>query len=143
MKITVIGAGYVGLVTAACFAELGNQVMCVEKISSKLEKLCRGISPIYEPGLDEMLQKNIQENRIFFTDKIEEGVKFSDVIFICVGTPQSESGKADLSQVEEAARQIAINMDSYKLIIEKSTVPVNTHKWVKKTVKRYAKRYRV
>lgn len=140
MKITVIGAGYVGLVTAACFAELGNQVMCVEKISSKLEKLCRGISPIYEPGLDEMLQKNIQENRIFFTDKIEEGVKFSDVIFICVGTPQSESGKADLSQVEEAARQIAINMDSYKLIIEKSTVPVNTHKWVKKTVKRYAKK---
>lgn len=140
MKITVIGAGYVGLVTAACFAELGNQVMCVEKISSKLEKLCRGISPIYEPGLDETLQKNIQENRIFFTDKIEEGVKFSDVIFICVGTPQSESGKADLSQVEEAARQIAINMDSYKLIIEKSTVPVNTHKWVKKTVKRYAKK---
>lgn len=88
MKITVIGAGYVGLVTAACFAELGNQVMCVEKISSKLEKLCRGISPIYEPGLDEMLQKNIQENRIFFTDKIEEGVKFSDVIFICVGTSE-------------------------------------------------------
>lgn len=140
MKITVIGAGYVGLVTAACFAELGNQVMCVEKVSSKLEKLCRGISPIYEPGLDEMLQRNIRENRIFFTDRIEEGVRFSDIIFICVGTPQSETGKADLSQVEEAARQIAVNMDSYKLIIEKSTVPVNTHKWVKKTVKRYAKK---
>ncbi|MEJ5172901.1 MAG: UDP-glucose/GDP-mannose dehydrogenase family protein [Hydrogenothermaceae bacterium] len=139
MKITVIGAGYVGLVTAACFADLGNEVMCVEKISSKLEKLCRGISPIYEPGLDEMLQKNIKEGRIQFTDKIEEGVNFSDVIFICVGTPQSESGKADLSQVEEAARQIATYMDRYKLIIEKSTVPVNTHKWVKKTVKRYAK----
>ncbi|MCX7760647.1 MAG: UDP-glucose/GDP-mannose dehydrogenase family protein [Hydrogenothermaceae bacterium] len=139
MKITVIGAGYVGLVTAACFADLGNEVMCVEKVSSKLEKLCRGISPIYEPGLDEMLQKNIKEGRIHFTDKIEEGVNFSDVIFICVGTPQSESGKADLSQVEEAARQIATYMDRYKLIIEKSTVPVNTHKWVKKTVKRYAK----
>lgn len=140
MKITVIGAGYVGLVTAACFADLGNEVMCVEKVSSKLEKLCRGISPIYEPGLDEMLQKNIKEGRIHFTDKIEEGVNFSDVIFICVGTPQSESGKADLSQVEEAARQIATHMDRYKLIIEKSTVPVNTHKWVKKTVKRYAKK---
>ncbi|MEZ0323434.1 MAG: UDP-glucose/GDP-mannose dehydrogenase family protein [Hydrogenothermaceae bacterium] len=140
MKITVIGAGYVGLVTAACFADLGNEVMCVEKVPSKLEKLCRGISPIYEPGLDEMLQRNIKERRIHFTDKIEEGVNFSDVIFICVGTPQSESGKADLSQVEEASRQIAIHMDRYKLIIEKSTVPVNTHKWVKKTVKRYAKK---
>lgn len=140
MKITVIGAGYVGLVTAACFAELGNVVVCVEKVSSKLEKLCRGISPIYEPGLDEMLQRNIQESRISFTDKIEEGVAFSDVIFICVGTPQSEIGKADLSQVEEVSRQIAINMDRYKLIIEKSTVPVNTHKWVKRTVERYAKK---
>lgn len=140
MRITVIGAGYVGLVTAACFAELGNEVMCVEKVSSKLEKLCRGISPIYEPGLDQMLQQNIEKNRIFFTDKIEDGIRFSDVIFICVGTPQSETGKADLSQVEEAARQIAVNMDSYKLIIEKSTVPVNTHKWVKKTVKRYTKK---
>ncbi|WP_457640955.1 UDP-glucose dehydrogenase family protein [Persephonella sp.] len=139
MKITVIGAGYVGLVTAACFADLGNEVMCVEKVSSKLEKLCRGISPIYEPGLTEMLQKNIKEGRIHFTDKIEEGVNFADTIFLCVGTPQGEDGKADLSQVEEASRQIAYNMNSYKLIIEKSTVPVNTHQWVKKTVKRYLK----
>ncbi|WP_456384313.1 UDP-glucose dehydrogenase family protein [Persephonella sp.] len=139
MKITVIGAGYVGLVTAACFADLGNEVMCVEKVSSKLEKLCRGISPIYEPGLTEMLQKNIKEGRIHFTDKIKEGVDFADTIFLCVGTPQGEDGKADLSQVEEASRQIAQNMTDYKLIIEKSTVPVNTHQWVKKTVKRYIK----
>ncbi|WP_457623559.1 UDP-glucose dehydrogenase family protein [Persephonella sp.] len=139
MKITVIGAGYVGLVTAACFADIGNEVVCVEKVSSKLEKLCRGISPIYEPGLTEMLQRNIKEGRIQFTDKIEEGVEFSDVIFLCVGTPQGEDGKADLSQVEEASRQIAQSMESYKLIIEKSTVPVNTHQWVKKTVRRYIK----
>ena len=139
MKITVIGAGYVGLVTAACFADLGNEVMCVEKISSKLDKLCRGISPIYEPGLSEMLQKNIKEGKINFTDKIEEGVNFADIIFLCVGTPQGEDGKADLSQVEEASRQIAQNMENYKLIIEKSTVPVNTHQWVKKTIKRYIK----
>ncbi|MBK3332849.1 UDP-glucose/GDP-mannose dehydrogenase family protein [Persephonella atlantica] len=139
MKITVIGAGYVGLVTAACFADLGNEVLCVEKVSSKLEKLCRGISPIYEPGLTEMLQKNIKEGRIHFTDKIEEGVNFADTIFLCVGTPQGDDGKADLSQVEEASRQIAQHMTDYKLIIEKSTVPVNTHQWVKKTVKRYIK----
>ncbi len=140
MKITVIGAGYVGLVTAACFSELGNEVMCVEKITSKLEKLRKGESPIYEPGLEEMLKKNISEGRIHFTDDIKEGVSFADVIFICVGTPQSETGKADLSQVEEASRQIAENMDRYKLVIEKSTVPVNTHQWVKRTIERYIKK---
>jgi len=140
MKITVIGAGYVGLVTAACFAELGNEVMCVEKLEHKLEKLRKGESPIYEPGLEGLLKNNIKEGRIHFTSNIEEGVHFSDVIFICVGTPQSETGKADLSQVEEASRQIAEVMDRYKLIIEKSTVPVNTHQWVKKTVKRYARK---
>ncbi|RUM60287.1 MAG: nucleotide sugar dehydrogenase [Persephonella sp.] len=139
MKITVIGAGYVGLVTAACLSEVGHEVMCVEKLPSKLEILCRGMSPIYEPGLNELLQKNMNENRLFFTDKIEEGIKFSDVIFLCVGTPQGEDGKADLSQVEEAVRQIAENMDGYKLIVEKSTVPVNTHKRIEKTVKRYLK----
>ena len=137
LKITIIGAGYVGLVTGACLSEVGHEVMCVEKLPSKLEILCRGMSPIYEPGLNELLQKNINENRLFFTDKIEEGIKFSDVIFLCVGTPQGEDGKADLSQVEEAVRQIAENMDSYKLIVEKSTVPVNTHKKIEKTVKRY------
>lgn len=141
MKITVIGAGYVGLVTAACFAELGNELICVERIKSKLDSLNKGLSPIYEPGLSEILQNNIKEQKIKFTDRIEDGINFSDVIFLCVGTPQSKSGEADLSQVEEAAKQIAINMDSYKLIIEKSTVPVNTHQWVKKTIQRYAKKH--
>lgn len=140
MKITVIGAGYVGLVTAVCFAELGNDVLCVKKTSSNLEELKRGMSPIYEPGLSEMLQKNLDEGLIKFSTDMKEAVDFSEVIFICVGTPQSETGKADLSQVEEVSRQIAEHMGSYKLLIEKSTVPVNTHKLIKRTVERYLKK---
>ena len=140
MKITVIGAGYVGLVTAVGFADLGNEVICMDKMPSKLSKLSKGISPIYEPGLTELLQKQIKQGKIHFTDKIKEGINFSDVIFLCVGTPQGDTGKADLSQVEEASIDIAHNMNSYKLIIEKSTVPVNTHQWVKTVIKRYLKK---
>ncbi|WP_022851341.1 UDP-glucose dehydrogenase family protein [Limisalsivibrio acetivorans] len=138
MKLTVIGAGYVGLVTAACLADTGNEVMCIEKVSSKLETLRKGESPIYEPGLSEVLKKNISNGNITFSDNIDEGVRFAEAIFLCVGTPQSDTGKADLSQVEEAARQIASISDGYKLIIEKSTVPVNTHRRVKMTLNRYA-----
>jgi len=140
MKITVIGAGYVGLVTAVGFSDLGNEVICVDKIPSKLSKLSKGISPIYEPGLTELLQKQIKKGKIHFTDKIEEGVNFSDIIFLCVGTPQGDTGKADLSQVEEASIDLAHHMNSYKLIIEKSTVPVNTHQWVMTVIKRYLKK---
>lgn len=140
MKITVIGAGYVGLVTAVGFADLGNEIMCVDKMPSKLSKLSKGISPIYEPGLTELLQKQIGKGKIHFTDKIEDGITFSDIIFLCVGTPQSDDGKADLSQVEEASIDIAQNMNGYKLIIEKSTVPVNTHQWVKTVIKRNLKK---
>lgn len=140
MKITVIGAGYIGLVTAVGFADLGNEVICMDKMTSKLSKLSKGISPIYEPGLTELLQKQIKQGKIHFTDKIEEGVNFSDIIFLCVGTPQGDTGKADLSQVEEASIDIAHNMNSYKLIIEKSTVPVNTYQWVKTVIKRYLKK---
>ena len=140
MKITVIGAGYVGLVTAVGFADLGNEVICMDKMPSKLSKLSKGISPIYEPGLTELLQKQIKKGKIHFTDKIEEGVNFSDIIFLCVGTPNGDTGKADLSQVEEASIDIAHNMNSYKLIIEKSTVPVNTHQWVETVIKRYLKK---
>ena len=139
MKISVIGAGYVGLVTAACFSDIGNEVMCIEKIDSKLDKLKKGISPIYEPGLDAILKKNIENGKIIFSSDMKDGINFSDIIFLCVGTPQGDDGKADLSQVEEASRQIAQNMSSYKLIIEKSTVPVNTHQWVNKTINRFAK----
>ncbi len=140
MKITVIGAGYVGLVTATCLAELGNEVLCAKKTSDNLDKLNRGMSPIYEPGLSDILQKNLDKCRISFTTDIKKAVDFSDIIFICVGTPQSETGKADLSQVEGVSRQIAENMEDYKLLIEKSTVPVNTHKLIKKTVERYSKK---
>ncbi|MGB9979581.1 UDP-glucose dehydrogenase family protein [Methanobacterium sp.] len=140
MKITVIGAGYVGLVTAVCLADIGNTVICVEKSSATLDELNRGMSPIYEPSLQEMLQKNVDEERLIFTHIMEEGIKFSDILFVCVGTPESKVGKADMSQVEEVSRQIAENMDSYKLIIEKSTVPVNTHKLIKRTIKRYARK---
>jgi len=140
MKITIIGAGYVGLVSAVGFADLGNEVICVDKMPSKLSKLSKGISPIYEPGLTELLQKQTKKGKIHFTDKIEEGVNFSDIIFLCVGTPNGDTGKADLSQVEEASIDIAHNMNSYKLIIEKSTVPVNTHQWIKTVIKRYLKK---
>jgi UDPglucose 6-dehydrogenase len=137
MKITVIGAGYVGLVTAVCLAELDNNVLCVEKSSFDLNDLKKGISHFYEPGLNELLQNNIKANKIQFTTNMDEAINFSDLIFICVGTPQSDTGKADLSQVENISREIAKRLKNYKLIIEKSTVPVNTHQWVKKTIKRY------
>jgi UDPglucose 6-dehydrogenase len=140
MKITVIGAGYVGLVTAVGFSDLGNEVICMDKMPSKLSKLSKGISPIYEPGLTELLQKQIKQGKIRFTDKIEEGINFNDIIFLCVGTTQGDTGKADLSQVEEASIDIAYNMNSYKLIIEKSTFLVNAYQWVKTVIKRYLKK---
>ncbi len=139
MRITVIGGGYVGLTTGVCFAHLGNEVMVVEKIPQKVELLKKGRSPIYEPGLEELLQENLREGRIHFTTDLREGLEFSHVIFICVGTPQKPDGSADLSQVEEVARETAKLMKSYKLLIEKSTVPVNTHKLIKRTVQRYLK----
>lgn len=137
MRVTVIGGGYVGLVTGACFSHLGNEVLIVEKVPEKVEKLRRGESPIYEPGLDELLKEGIERGSLRFTTDIEEGVNFSDVVFICVGTPSLPDGSADLSQVEEVARLTAKSMKSYKLLVEKSTVPVNTHQLVKKTVQRY------
>ncbi|EDP73578.1 nucleotide sugar dehydrogenase [Hydrogenivirga sp. 128-5-R1-1] len=140
MKVTVIGGGYVGLVTGACFSHLGNEVLLVEKVPEKVDKLRKGESPIYEPELEELLREGIDRGTLRFTTDIKEGVEFSEVIFICVGTPSLPDGSADLSQVEEVARLTAKNMDSYRLLVEKSTVPVNTHQLVKKTVQRYLKR---
>jgi UDPglucose 6-dehydrogenase len=130
----------VGLTTAVCFAHLGNEVMVVEKLPEKVQVLKEGKVPFYEPGLEEMLKENLSMGRLFFTTDLKEGLDFSDVIFICVGTPQRPDGSADLSQVEEVARETAKLMESYKLLVEKSTVPVNTHKLIKRTVERYLKR---
>ncbi len=140
MKLTVIGAGYVGLTTAVCFAYLGNQLMVVEKLSEKVEALREGKVPFYEPGLEDLLRESQSSGRLSFTTDLREGLNFSDVIFICVGTPQKPDGSADLSQVEEVARETAKLMEGYKLFVEKSTVPVNTHKLIKRTVERYLQR---
>ena len=139
MKLTVVGGGYVGLTTGVCFAHIGHEVVVVEKIPQKVELLRAGRSPIYEPGLEELMHESLSSNRLKFTTNLKEGLEFSDVIFICVGTPQGPDGSADLSQVEEVARETAKLMTSYKLLIEKSTVPVNTHQLIKKTVQRYIK----
>jgi UDPglucose 6-dehydrogenase len=140
MRLTVVGAGYVGLTTAVCFAHLGNEVMVVEKLPEKVQALKEGKVPFYEPGLEEMLRESQSLGRLSFTTDLKEGLGFSDVIFICVGTPQKPDGSADLSQVEEVARETARLMEGYKLLVEKSTVPVNTHKLIKRTVERYLKR---
>ncbi|MFN7065610.1 MAG: UDP-glucose dehydrogenase family protein [Aquificaceae bacterium] len=137
MRITVIGGGYVGLTTGVCLAHLGYDVILVEKIPQKVELLKAGKSPIYEPGLEDLLQENLKKNRIHFTTDLKEGLDFSHIIFICVGTPQRLDGSADLFQVEEVARETAKLIRSYKLLIEKSTVPVNTHKLIKKAIQRY------
>ncbi|MFH1856637.1 MAG: UDP-glucose/GDP-mannose dehydrogenase family protein [Candidatus Omnitrophota bacterium] len=138
MKICVIGTGYVGLVTGTCFAELGNDVICVDVDARKIEKLNNGICPIYEPGLEELVKRNAKEGRISFTNDLTKGVEKSQVIFIAVGTPPKANGEADLSCVEEVCRNIAKTMKSYRLVVEKSTVPVETGAWVKKTLTRYA-----
>jgi len=128
MHIAVIGSGYVGLVTGACFAEFGVDVVCVDIAADKIERLNRGESPIYEPGLAQLLQKNLKAGRLNFTTDIASAIKQSLVIFIAVGTPPQADGSADLSFVESVAGAIADHMDSYKVIATKSTVPVGTGK---------------
>jgi UDPglucose 6-dehydrogenase len=128
MHIAVIGSGYVGLVTGACFAEFGVDVTCVDVDAVKIEKLSRGESPIYEPGLDQLIKKNLQDGRLRFTTNLGSAVKQSLVIFLAVGTPPKGDGSADLSFVESAAKDIAQHMDSYKVVATKSTVPVGTGK---------------
>jgi len=140
MRISVIGSGYVGLVTGACFAELGNNVLCVDNNELKIKSLKKGIVPIYEPGLKELVTSNMKEKRLSFSTSVKEGVKFSEVIFIAVNTPPKSNGEADLKFVENVAREVAVNMPSYRLIVEKSTVPVNTGEWIERTVKMFNKR---
>ncbi|MHB8173003.1 MAG: UDP-glucose dehydrogenase family protein [Nitrospirota bacterium] len=126
MNICVVGSGYVGLVTGACFAEFGLKVTCVDNDEKKIADLKQGIIPIYEPGLEEMLKKNVKDGHISFTSDLAEAVQKALVVFIAVGTPPREDGSADLSYVEEVAQSIARNMNGYKVVVTKSTVPVGT-----------------
>ena len=135
MKVSVFGSGYVGLVAGACFAESGNQVICVDIDKDKIDKLNNGIIPIYEPGLEEMIKRNIKQNRLSFTTDTESAVKESLFNFIAVGTPPGEDGSADLQYVLKVAESIGQHMDDYKVIVDKSTVPVGTADKVSAKVK--------
>ena len=127
MKICVIGAGYVGLVSGTCFAELGNNVICVDNNSNKISKLKNGEIPIYEPGLEELIKRNLKQKRLQFSTNISASIKKSDLIFICVGTPTNpKSNKADLKYVYQVLMDIKKNLNKYKIIVTKSTVPVTT-----------------
>ncbi len=139
MKLTIIGTGYVGLVTGACFAEVGHQVVCVDNDPEKVSVLQAGAIPIYEPGLEELVKRNTAEGRLSFTTSTAEGVARSDVVFIAVPTPPMPDGSVDLSFIEKVAREIAGAMTSYKVVVDKSTVPVSTGDKVAETIKRYCK----
>lgn len=140
VNIAIVGSGYVGLVTGSCLAELGNKVICVDSDAKKIAALKKGIIPIFEPGLEELVINNTRKKRLSFITSIKDAVKGSEIIFIAVGTPPLENGEADLTGIENVARNIAINMASYRLIVEKSTVPVQTGKWVEHTISTYIKR---
>ena len=135
MKVCVIGTGYVGLVVGTCLAEMGNDVVCVDNNEEKLAQIRKGIIPIYEPGLEDLIKVNVSENRLTFTNNIKEAVEKSLACFIAVGTPQGEDGSADLKYVYEVAKSIAKAMNDYKVIINKSTVPVGTAEEVTKIIK--------
>jgi UDPglucose 6-dehydrogenase len=135
MNIGIIGTGYVGLVSGVCLSAIGHTVVCVDNDKEKVKKLRKGIATIYEPGLQELMTKQIKKKKLFFSDSIKEAAKSSQVIFIAVGTPSKKNGDADLTYVENVARQIAESMDSYKLIVEKSTVPAETGKRIEHTIK--------
>lgn len=135
MKIAMIGTGYVGLVSGACFADLGHHVVCVDTDRTKIEKLRRGEIPIYEPGLDDIVERNIKADRLSFTSDTAEAVPGRDAIFICVGTPPRDDGEADLSYVHAAARDIAPHISAYTVVVNKSTVPVGTGTEVERIIR--------
>ncbi len=138
MRLTIIGSGYVGLTTGACFAEVGHEVMCVDNDERKIETLLRGEIPIYEPGLEAIISKNVAAGRLRFTTSTEDGVAFGDIVFIAVPTPPQPDGSVDLRFIEKVAREIAAVLKDYKVIVDKSTVPVKTGEKVAETISRYA-----
>ena len=139
MKLSVIGTGYVGLVVGTCFAEGGNDVTCVDNDERKIDMLRKGESPIYEPGLTDLLRKNIAEERLTFTLDLDEAVKKSEVIFLALPTPQAEDGSADLQHVLSVARKLGKAMNGYKVVVNKSTVPVGTADQVREIVQGFTK----
>src|SRR5213593_1469640 len=140
MNICVVGTGYVGLVTGAVFAHLGNEIVCVDKDRDKIEALRAGRMPIDEPGLEEMVARNVDDRRLSFTTDMGAGIRHADVIFIAVGTPPKDSGETDLSQVEAVAAEIGRAMDRYKVVVNKSTVPVGTGELVREVIARHQPR---
>jgi len=137
MKIAVIGSGYVGLVAGACLAENGNEVSCIDKDAAKVRMLQRGRIPIYEPGLEELVKRNRAEKRLTFTTNLPQGVRNAQIVFIAVGTPTGEDGSADLRHVMDVAEQIGKAMNGYKVIVDKSTVPVGTAEKVRQVVRKH------
>ena len=137
MKLCMIGTGYVGLVSGVCFADLGNEVICVDKDLNKINSLKKGKIPIYEPGLSELVIKNFRNKRLNFSTDLKKSVKESDIIFICVGTPTKKGGSsADLSQIYNVTKEISSSINSFKIIITKSTVPVTTGDEIEKILSR-------
>ena len=134
MNITVVGTGYVGLVTGTCFAETGNHVVCVDIDEKKVEKMRNGIIPIYEPGLEVLFERNIKQNRLSFTTDLKEGIKDSEIIFLALPTPPGEDGSADLSYILSVAKELSKIIDDYKVIVDKSTVPIGTADLVSNTL---------
>jgi UDPglucose 6-dehydrogenase len=139
-KVCIIGTGYVGLVTGACLADMKNKVICVDSNEEKIKMLKRGSVPIYEPGLEEIIERNMKAKRLSFTTSIAAGVRDSEIVFIAVSTPPKADGTADLSAMANVARTVAKEMDGYRLIVDKSTVPVKTGEKVAETIKRYNKK---
>ncbi|MCY2958783.1 MAG: UDP-glucose/GDP-mannose dehydrogenase family protein [Planctomycetota bacterium] len=139
MRIAVVGTGYVGLVAGTCFAESGNSVVCIDIDQAKVDGLKRGIVPIYEPGLEELLERNVRDGRLSFTTSYAEGIPRAEVVFIAVGTPPGEDGSADLKYVLSAAREIGRHLTGYAVVVDKSTVPVGTAKKVTAAIRETTK----
>ena len=140
MKICIIGTGYVGLVTGACFSEFGMEVVCVDKDKDKISMLSKNKIPFYEPGLSDLVLKNSREGRLKFSNNLKKSVQASDVVFIAVGTPEGTDGRTNMKYVDEVAKQVAIVINNYKVVVNKSTVPVGSARRVSEIIKKHVKK---